>query len=317
MELRRLRYFVAVAEELHFRRAAERLHLAQPALSAQVRKLERELGVELLHRTKRDVALTAAGALFLDEARRRLRQADEAARTARNARTGAAGRIRLRHLPDAVPSILLRAIASFAARYPAIEIVPETCSTRRAVEDVRAGRLDVAVIGLPAPAQEMQVTPFAVERTIAAVPDRHILSGRAAIAIDALAETPLVLLPRAVNPAFYDAIITGCRAANISPQIVEATEPQVEHTLLLVASGLGIALLPSSVENRYDTVGVSFRPVASPAPTIELALVARLEPVETSVVRFTRIMRELDSPARETAAAITALNRPAALPLSA
>src|SRR3954464_6257866 len=93
MELRRVRYFVAVAEELHFRRAAERLHLAQPALSQQVRKLEVELGVELLHRTKRDVALTSAGAVFLDEARRLLRQADEAARTARNARTGAAGRL--------------------------------------------------------------------------------------------------------------------------------------------------------------------------------------------------------------------------------
>src|SRR4051795_11422004 len=108
MDLRRLRYFVAVAEELHFRRAAERLHLAQPALSQQVRKLEVELGVELLHRTKRDVALTSAGAVLLDEARRLLRQADEAARTARNARTGAAGRGRLGHRPPRARATLPR-----------------------------------------------------------------------------------------------------------------------------------------------------------------------------------------------------------------
>src|SRR3954469_7802178 len=95
MELRRLRYFVAVAEELHFRRAAERLHLAQPALSQQVRKLEQELGVELLHRTKRGVALPSVGAVFLDEARRLLRHADETARVARNAHAGSGARLRL------------------------------------------------------------------------------------------------------------------------------------------------------------------------------------------------------------------------------
>src|SRR3954453_23359911 len=126
MELRRLRYFVAVAEELHFRRAAERLHLAQPALSQQVRKLETELGVDLFHRTKRGVALTPAGALFLEEARRLLRQAEEAARTARNARAGTIGRLRLGHVVDAVPPVLPRAIAAFAASHPGIEISPET-----------------------------------------------------------------------------------------------------------------------------------------------------------------------------------------------
>src|SRR6478672_9091875 len=113
MELRRLRYFVAVAEELHFRRAAANLHLAQPALSQQVRKLELELGVDLLHRNKRSVALTQAGTVFLDEARRVLRYADEAARTARDAGSGAAGRLRVGHLADAVPVALPRVIAGF------------------------------------------------------------------------------------------------------------------------------------------------------------------------------------------------------------
>src|SRR3954454_20063394 len=147
MELRRFRYFVAVAEELHFRRAAERLHLAQPALSQQVRKLEIELGVDLFHRTKRGVALTSAGTLFLEEAQRLLRHADDAARTARNVQNGTSGRLRLGHLADAIPPILARAIAAFAARNPGIELVSETLQARRAIEDVRIGRLDVAVVG--------------------------------------------------------------------------------------------------------------------------------------------------------------------------
>src|SRR4029453_14112714 len=113
MELRRLRYFVAVAEELHFRRAAERLHLAQPALSQQIRKLEIELGVDLFHPTKRGVALRSAGSIFLGEAKGLLRHADEAARTARDARSGAVGRLRLGHVADAIPSLLPWGIVAF------------------------------------------------------------------------------------------------------------------------------------------------------------------------------------------------------------
>jgi DNA-binding transcriptional LysR family regulator len=313
MELRRFRYFVAVAEELHFRRAAERLHLAQPALSQQVRKLEVELGVELLHRTKRGVALTAAGTVFLDEARRLLRQADEAARTARNARTGAAGRLRLGHVADAVPAIVPRAIAAFASRYPEVEIVPETAPARRAVEDVRTGRLDLAVVGLPLPTTDLKVTPLAVESTVVAVPDRHLLSGRPMIALRSLAETPLILLPRATNPAFHDAVIAGCRAAAISPTLIDTAESQVEHALVLVASGMGVALLPASVADRYKTVGVSFRPLAPPAPTIELVLVARPEPAAL-IAGFLRVVRELDRPRRATST-LQAVEAP--LPLSA
>jgi DNA-binding transcriptional LysR family regulator len=315
MELRRLRYFVAVAEELHFRRAADRLHLAQPALSQQVRKLEVEIGVDLFHRSRRGVALTPAGTVFLDEARRLLRHADEAARTARNARTGTAGRIRVGHLADAVPSTLLRAIAAFAARNPGVEIVPETIAARRGVEDVRTGRLDIAVIGLPAPAEGLNVTPFATERAVAAVPDRHLLSGRASIPLGALGETPLIMLPRPTNPAFYDAVLGGCRTAEISPHLIDVSQPEVEHALLLVASGMGVALLPASAADRYSTVGVSFRPIEPPAPTIDIALVSRSEPAEIPIAAFLRIVTDLVRESRRTASVIEALEQP--LPLSA
>ena len=307
MELRRLRYFVAVAEELHFRRAAERLHLAQPALSQQIRKLEIELGVDLFHRTKRGVALTSAGSIFLGEAKGLLRHADEAARTARDARSGAAGRLRLGHVADAIPSLLPRAIAAFAARNPGIEIVPEAVQPRRAVEDVRSGRLDIAVVGLPAQVDGLKVTPFAVEQTIAAVSNRHALSGRDELALPALADTPLVLLPRATNPAFYDGAIAAVRMCNVAPPLIEMTEPLVEHALLLVAAGVGVALLPASVADRYRTAGVSFLPIAAPTPTTELALVARIDPGEVAVASFVRIARELDQPLRQVAATLGSL----------
>jgi DNA-binding transcriptional LysR family regulator len=317
MELRRFRYFVAVAEELHFRRAAERLHLAQPALSQQVRKLEIELGVDLLHRTKRGVALTPAGALFLEEARRLLRQADEAVRSARNAGSGTAGRLRLGHVADAVPTLVPRAIAAFAARHPGIEVAPEIAPARRAVEDVRTGRLDVAIVGLPVQAAGLKVTPFTAEHAVAAVADRHLLSGRKEIPMAALAETPLILLPRPTNPAFYDAVVSGCRSAEISPRIVDTGESLVEHALLLVASGVGIALLPASVAERYKTTGVSFRPLTEPAPTIELGLVARADPGDVAAASFLRIARDLDAGRRDLAAALGSLDAVTALPLSA
>jgi len=315
MELRRLRYFVAVAEELHFRRAAERLHLAQPALSQQVRKLELELGVELLHRTKRGVALTAAGTVFLEEARRLLRHADEAARTARNARSGAAGRLRLGYLADAVPAVLPRAIAAFAARHPGVEVVPETAPPRRAIEDVRAGRLDVAVVGLPLPTAGLNVVPLAVESTVVAVPNRHPLSGRPAIPLSALADTTIILLPRATDPAFYDGVIAGCRDADISPVLIDTAEAQVEHVLMLAASGMGVALLPASAAERHSTFGVTFRPVAAPAPQTEVALVARPEPT-TMIAAFLGIARELHGQARPAVSALEAA-QVSLLPLSA
>jgi len=289
VELRRLRYFVAVAEELSFRRAAERLHLAQPALSQQIQKLEGELGVQLLNRSRRSVSLTAPGLVMLDEARRLLRDAEAAARAAADAESGAGGKLRVGHLADAVPTILPRAIARFATRHPGVQVVPQTLPARRAIEDVRAGRLDLALVGLPAQTQGLQVTPVGVERTVAAVAGRHPLSGRASIPMAALRDIELVLLPRPVNPAFHDGVLAACRDANIAPPIVETGEPRSELALLIVASGSGIALLPKSSAEQYSMPGVVFRELEAPAPTTELALISAGESASTSVAAFIRL----------------------------
>ena len=299
MELRRFRYFVAVAEELHFRRAAERLHLAQPALSQQVRKLELELGVDLFNRSRRGVALTAAGAAFLDEARRVLRQADEAARAAQDAGAGALGKLRIGVLADMMPTAVTRGIVRFASTNPGVKVRPETVSARRAIEDVRAGLLDVAAVGLPAPVGDLEVTHLGRESTVVAVPDRHPLSGRASIPLARLEETPLVLLPRSANPAFHDGVVASFRAAELAPSFVEAAEPQVEHALLVVAAGGGLAVLPASAAERYSTPGVRFCALEPPAPSTGVGLVSRVEAANEAAVRaFLRLVQEDAGPKR-------------------
>jgi DNA-binding transcriptional LysR family regulator len=227
--------------------------------------------------------------VLLDEARRLLRDAEAAARAALDAESGAGGKLRVGHLADTVPPILPRAIARFATRHPGVEVSPQALPARHAIEDVRSGRLDVAVIGLPAHTQDLHVTSLGFEGTVAAVAGRHPLSGRPSIAVAALADTELVLLPRPANPAFHDGVLGACRDVGIAPPLLEISEPRAELALLMVAAGTGIALLPESAAEQYSVPGVVFRPVEDPAPTTELALISRADAVSTSVAAFIRL----------------------------
>jgi DNA-binding transcriptional LysR family regulator len=276
MELRHLRYFVAVAEELHFRRAAERLHVAQPAVSEQIRKLEQELGVRLLNRTHRAVSLTAAGSAMLDESRRVLRQADVAQQAARDADRRAGHKLRVGCLPDALPQALSRALGRLSTVMPSIDLALETGTGSGLIEDVRAGRLDAAAVFLPARIHGLRSVSFTREGTVAAMPVMHRLADRESIDIAQLAESTLVVLPRTVNPAFHDGVAAACRQAGFAPSLHDTEEPRVEHALLSVAFGRGIALFPASVADRYSLPGITFRPVDE--PVCEVALVTPPEP---------------------------------------
>src|SRR4051812_15015423 len=193
MDLRHLRYFVAVAEELHFRRAAERLHVAQPAVSEQIRKLEAELGVTLLQRTQRSVALTVPGAALLEEARRVLRQADVAVRAARSARDHELGRLRVGYMADALPASIPRALAAFRGAAPGIELLLESGPTLRLLADVRRGALDVAIVCLPAAVGDLRVVSLGEEGAVCAVPAGHRLADSTSVAPEQIGERPLVL----------------------------------------------------------------------------------------------------------------------------
>src|ERR1700751_1962849 len=184
MELRHLRYFVAVAEELHFRRAAERLHVAQPAVSEQVRKLEDELGVRLLDRPHRSVALTDAGAAFFTEARRVLHDAEVARLAARNARDRAGHRLRIGYMPASLPVSVPRTLQRLAAEMANLETNLEPGNAGELLQAVRAQRLDAAIVSLPAPTAGLRSTPLGDEHAVAALPVAHRHAVASAIRLD-------------------------------------------------------------------------------------------------------------------------------------
>ena len=294
MELRHLRYFVAVAEELHFRRAAERLHIAQPAISEQIRKLEAELGVQLLQRTQRSVSLTPAGAVLLEEARRVLRQADFARRAAREAHSRGLGQLRIGYLRDTVPPIVPRLLRRFAHAAPGIRVVLEDGDTRRLLEDVREQRLDLAVVCLPAPTSDLRVVTIANEPFVAVLPEDHCCADEHEIDLAGLQRTRLVQLARAANPAVYDGVLAACNVAGIAPAMIEVAAPALEQVLLGVAAGAGFALLPASAE-RLTMPGVRFKPLAPPVPTCTVAVVGHRD-TSMSAAAFLRLASDASRP---------------------
>ena len=299
MELRHLRYFVAVAEELHFRRAADRLHVAQPAVSEQIRKLEAELGVQLFNRTQRSVSLTASGQAMLDEARRVLRQADVAQMAARNAGHDAKSRLRVGYLCDSMPTRVSRAMRMLTASTPRLQISLETGPAIDLIESVRSEQLDVAVVGLPAPTRGLRATPAGREGVVAALPVTHPLAATAPIPIERLAPERLVTLPRDSNPAFHNAVVSMCRDAGLAPTLVELAEPRVDQALLSVATGAGPALLPESAAAYYTAPGVRFVPIQTEAPFLETAVVTRRNAEDLATAAFLRALSRAERPVHE------------------
>lgn len=297
MELRHLRYFVAVAEELSFRRAAERMYVAQGAVSDQVGKLERELGVRLLDRDRRGVSLTDAGGALLTEARRVLHQAEVARLAARNARDHATSRLRIGYMPASLPASVPRAVQRLAAAMPLLEASLEPGSAEELTEAIRAEWLDAAVVSLPARTAGLRMTRLGDQRTIAALPVSHEHAMRPEIRLDQLAPERIVVLPRDANRPLYDGILACYRAAGLSPGLVEMPDAHVEQALLAVASGAGLALLPESVAERYATPGLRFVSLHGDMATFATAVVTRRDTEHMPTVAFLRAVSS--RPSRE------------------
>jgi DNA-binding transcriptional LysR family regulator len=288
MELRHLRYFVAVAEELHFRRAAERLYVAQPAVSEQIRKFEAELGVRLFDRTHRSVSLTESGKALLGEARRVLQLAEAAQHAARSASERSRARLRVGYVPDVLPSSVPRAFQHLAAAAAGIEIALETGTPLGLIAGVRDGAVDAAVVSLPAATKGLRVTTLETQPLIVALPAAHARAFDDAVALEQLDPERLIVLQRAANPALHDAVVSLCREAGVAPALVEAAEPRVEAVLLAVAAGGGAALLPRSVSDRYAVPGVRLVELLGVGPTLESAVVTRPDVEHLSVQSFLR-----------------------------
>jgi DNA-binding transcriptional LysR family regulator len=245
-ELRHLRYFVAVAEELHFGRAADRVGVAQPALSQQVRRLESMVGAELLARSTRSVSLTAAGAALLPHARRALAQAEEGLAAAGRAARGEAGHLTLGFIETAAVSLVPAAVRSFRAQRPGVSLTLRELPVDAQLTGLRAGTLDVGIVRAPVEAADLAVEEVAQDHLIAAVPSGHARAGAESLPIAELAEEPLVALSRDVVPGLHDQVIALFAEHGSSARITQEAN-SVQAVLGLVAAGLGIAVLPSSV----------------------------------------------------------------------
>ena len=273
MEIRQLRYFIAVAEELHFRRAAARLHISQPPLSQQIRQLEEELGCRLLARTRRRVELTAAGEAFLRDARALLSELDGAVATARRIDTGQTGRLRINFVGSALLSVVPGIVQRFRAARPGIELELRERSTVEQLRAVGAGLVDVGLVRPPVEEDpELRYETVMRERTLAAMPVSHPLAALRRVPIRRLSAEPFVLFPRAQAPGFHDLLIGSIGAAGAAPQVVQYA-PEMLTIIGLVAAGIGLSLVPASVA-RLALDGVTYRPVAG-APQAELMAITR------------------------------------------
>ncbi|HEY6591915.1 MAG TPA: LysR substrate-binding domain-containing protein [Actinomycetota bacterium] len=299
MELRHLRYFVAVAEERHFGRAAERLCITQPPLSQQIQALERELGVQLFTRGRR-VDLTEVGRLFLAEARRVLGDADRALRVVQAASAGIRSRLRVGYPAATVDDLPPVALRAFQERYPDTQIETVVGHTGAHLEALHDGDLDVAFICGAGPAQELVVKPLRWERTVLAVPQDDPLARSLAVRPEQLAGKPLILFPRVLEPFVHDQL-TGevLGAAGVIPCIaLEATT--LESTYTAVAAGLGVAFVAESTTRILAACGVAHRAFAPPTPRLQLGLAwcpdARSNPVRCFTALLDELRRAADAP---------------------
>lgn len=264
-----MRYFVAVAEELHFGRAAERLHVVQPALSKQISALEKELGVRLLDRTKRRVELTEAGAALLADAHDVLARTDKAAERARAAGRGETGELVIGFIPPALNSVLPVALRTYRQLYPDARLVLRELTNKAAVEGVLGDRLHIAFARVPFETTDLRYETVYEEPVVAAIPAEHPLASYETVPLAALRDEPLVMIPRKQEPELHDYYVALCQDAGFSPRIVHG----VTTTLVavgLAASGVGIAFVPESTRVMARE-GVVYRPLADPRPRFRLA----------------------------------------------
>jgi DNA-binding transcriptional LysR family regulator len=298
MELRHLRYFVTVAEELHFSRAAERLAISQPPLSQQIQQLEREVGTPLFRRTSRQVELTDAGRVFLDDARQILRAADQAAVDARRASRGELGRLGVGFVASATYDPLPDILRRFRAEYPAIALELFEMNAAHQGPALRDRHIDIAFSRPPLSDADLQSEPVVTEELVAAVPETHALAQRPALTgllpgLADLASEPFILYPRDPKPSYADFIITICESYGFTPRVTQETQ-QMQTALSLVSAGLGVTLVPASVQNLRRR-GVVYLSIANAAPTSLLSVAMRKSDGSPILGNFLAIVREIAS----------------------
>jgi len=273
MDVRSLSCFVAVAEELHFHRAAKRVFLSQPAFSARIRSLEDEVGVTLLERDRRRVTLTPAGVAFLEPARSALRHAIQAKTAAQRAARGETGSLRLGFSVIAFHGVLPQVLREFRSRHPevALELVEMNSPSQELA--LAAGEIDLGVLHPPLATPGLSMRPIASEPLVLALPSSHPLARRKVVKMSDLECLPFLIAPRRIGPQIYDRVIAHFQAAEFSPHIVQEATPMT--TLVgLVAAGVGVGFVTAGIAS-VGRGGVVFREVSPKPPELPMALAWR------------------------------------------
>lgn len=257
MELRQLKYFIAVAEEKSFSRAAARLHISQPPLSTQVMALEEELGVRLLDRSNRGVSLTAAGSVFYEEMRAVMVRLEQGKTRALQAGQGHVGALSVGFVSIADYGILPPALKEFRSRFPQVEVHLHELTTDAQIREMRLGRLDIGIALGPIREADLSFEALTHEELVLAMPTGHRLANaKRASDLRAFSKEDFIVPPRDIGPGLYDLMISYCYASGFAPRITQQAR-QMQTVISLVAAGMGVALVPASVQNLKRT-GVQY-----------------------------------------------------------
>ncbi|MBE0631944.1 MAG: LysR family transcriptional regulator [Burkholderia vietnamiensis] len=284
MELRHLRYFLAVAAASNFTKAAQALGIGQPPLSQQIRALEDELGVELFKRTARGAELTVAGEVFAEEARRVLDDAERAARAAKRAARGEIGQLRVGFTGTAAfNSKVADLIRRFREAFPDTELTLLEATSGVLFDALEAGRLDVGIVRPERRiADTLHAADWDEEPMFVALPVAHRLARRRQIKLAELADEAFVQVPREAGSALFDDIVAACNAAGFQPRMAQPA-PQIASAVTLVAAGLGVSIVPMAI-TQVQVAGVVYRPVAGDGLRARLAIASRRD-AQSPVVR--------------------------------
>lgn len=293
IDLRHLRYFVAVAEELHFGRAAARLGMAQPPLSQQIQRLEAELGVMLFVRTNRSVALTDAGRVFLDESRHLLADVTGAVEATRRAGRGASGSLTVAFAASVMFLTLPTIIRRFRARYPDVRLDLRELPTAPQLEGLKRGELDIGFVREPAPDEELRCETVLREPLVFAVARGHRLARRTRVTLRECANEDFVLFPRDVAPGLHAQVFAVCREAGFTPRVVQVSR-ELYTTVSLVEAGVGVTIIPASIR-KLGWKGVRYLGIHSATAETRIDMAWRVDNLRPVVRAFIDLVRENDA----------------------
>ncbi len=290
IELRQFRQFIVVAEELSFRRAADRLNMAQPPLTATIKRLEDTIGATLIERTNRINRLTEAGRVFLEEARKAVVQADQAVVAAQRAGAGLTGALRVTFVPSAAREILPSILLRFREQYPAIKLELREAMTAQQIDLINAHEADLGFVVPPLrDADNLTSEIVARHRLVAAIPEGHPLARHEQIKLSDLAQDPWILFAARQGPGLHQIIIDACARAGFVPHVGQEA-PQMETIVNLVAGGMGVALVSRALATG-GRKGIAFRELAGPGAPVEFELAiayAQTSPILEAFVTATR-----------------------------